>query len=108
MKDLAERLGRSEVAVKLYMHRHNICLPSDIARNMLKEILSLRMVDPDCWKPQKDFFRKIKISQKRYWSIYRGEVKMTDDEYKRFALFFKLTMEEAFEMRQLTLQLFNE
>jgi hypothetical protein len=75
---------------------------------MLKEILALRMVAPDCWKPTKEFFRKIKISQKRYWSIYRGEVKMTDDEYKRIALFFKLSLEEAFEMRQFTLQLFNE
>ena len=103
IQDIAAKLHRSENAVKLYMARNNISLPPVVPRNLLKEMLSLKLADIECFTPTKKFYQMTGLSQKRYGLIYRGEVKMTNEEYMKVATFLKVTLEEGFNLRQLNL-----
>lgn len=101
--ELSKLLNKSETAIHLFRHRNHIQRESPIARNLLIEILSKRLIDPTCFKPSREFYEAVKIGQKRYWQIYKGKYKLTEEEYLRISTYFGVTLEEAFEMRQLSL-----
>ena len=38
-------IGRSEMAVKLYVHRARICFRPSVKRNLVVELLRIRLID---------------------------------------------------------------
>jgi hypothetical protein len=104
MTQLEEQLpNKNRRAISLYIHRHRLVGAPAVGRNLLLEFLKHKFTDPDCFTPNRAFYKKVNVTQKRYWAIYRGESQMTDDEYLRFADFFKISLHDAFAMRQLNL-----
>ena len=49
---------------------------------------------------------RVNINQVRFWKLYRGEESPTDQEYLRLATTLGVSLQEAFEARQL--YLFND
>lgn len=43
------------------------------------------------------------MNQKRWWNLYFGKERMTEDEYFRLIEHFQVTLREAFDARQLKL-----
>ena len=106
LNEIAKELGKSELAVKLYIHRKNIVYRPSVKRNLVLELFRIKLVNPEYFAVTKDFLRAVDINQVRFWKLYRGEESPTDAEYLRLATTLKVSLQEAFEARQLSL--FND
>ena len=100
---IAEHLGRSELAVKLYIHRHRLVVGPTVKRNLLVELIEKKIGSTKYFQPTREFYKDIGMTQQRFWDLFNGKKQMTDDEYLKIAKFFNVTLEEAFEARQLNL-----
>lgn len=102
-KDIASHLGRSELAIQLYVHRYRIPIGEQKGRNLVQELLTMKFVNPEYFSPTRAFYKAIKMTQKRWWDLYYGKDKLTEDEYYRLIEHFKVSLKDAFEARQLKL-----
>ncbi len=100
---IAEALNRTENAVKLYIHRERIPINPKVKKNLLIELLTLRFINPEFFMPNRKFYNDTGINQNRWWRLYRGDDKITEDEYARLIEYFGIKHEVAFEKRQLDL-----
>lgn len=102
-KEIGEQLGRSELAVQLYVHRNKIIFKKTVKRNLILEIIKLKFSKPEYFNVTKDFLTAVGINQMRFWKLYRGEENPTQEEYLRIATHLEVSLEEAFSTRQLNL-----
>lgn len=102
-KDIASHLGRTVLAIHLYVHRYRIPIGKQSGRNLVQEILTLKFVNPEYFSPTKAFYKAVNINQKRWWDLYYGKERLTEDEYFRLIEHFQVSLKEAFEARQLKL-----
>lgn len=100
---MAEKLSRTEVAVKLYMHRHRIAQGKVGKRSLIQNLLQIKFRDASYFMPNRSFYNTVEISQRRFWRIYHGLETPTEEEYQRIARHLEITPQEAFECRQLKL-----
>ena len=61
---------------------------------------------PEYFNVTTTFLHAVNINQVRFWKLYRGEESPTDQEYLRLATTLGVSLQEAFEARQL--YLFND
>ena len=107
--DIAKQIGRTEVGVNIKLHRMRAgikkggILKENVSRNLLIEMLKQRIGDPDNFKPQRKFFQKVGIKQKRFWQLYRGEKNITNSEYRTLAHEWNISLDDLFELRQMEL-----
>lgn len=102
LADIARELGRTEWAVKLFIHFNinTVCAQKPERKNLLKEMLAQKYPDLDTFKPSRKFYDSIPIGQVRFWQIYRGEKSLTEKEFRAFANYFGLDRKDMFELRQ--------
>ena len=106
MEEMAEYVGRSPLAVKLFLHRKKIVAGQTVKRNLVQEMLRLKFRHPENFSPTREFYREVNINQMRFWDIYYGRKQVIQQEYVALSEYFGLTLQEAFEARQLSM--FNE
>ena len=102
-KDICEELDRTPSAVKQYMFKARLPRHSTIKNNLVKALILLRLPDPECFRPNRAFYRAVNISQKRWWTLYFGEDQVTPNEYHALRKYFGITPNEALDARQLDL-----
>lgn len=103
-EQMAAFVDHSEVAIRQYCHRYRIQVKEEtVGRNLVKELLTMKFVHPENFMPNRRFFDTVCINQKRWWNLYFGREKMTEKEYERLVRYFGVTLQEAFDARQLTL-----
>lgn len=108
LETMARYLGRSSMSVRLYILRNRL-IPGQariVKRNLLIEMLKIKFRHPEDFSPSKSFYRETGIGQRRYWDLYFGRKPITGGEYAAVAGYLGVTMQEAFESRQL--ELFEE
>lgn len=88
--------------LKLFLHRYRI-FPETEDRNLAQEIIALKFIYPEYFTPTRTFFNVTGIGQRRWWQLYRGDKKMTESEYKAITEHLEISLQEAFEVRQLIL-----
>lgn len=103
ISEMAERLGKTELAVQLFIHRRQIAVGSKVKRNLVTEMLRLKFIHPENFRPTRLFYHTVGITPMRWWHIYFGRKPVTDMEYMALARYFGVTLEEAFASRQLAL-----
>ena len=106
LEEMAEYVGRSPLAVKLFLHRKKIVAGQTVKRNLGQEMLRLKFRHPENFSPTREFYREVNINQMRFWDIYYGRKQITQQEYVALSKYFGFTLQEAFEARQLSM--FNE
>ena len=100
--EIADELGVSEYDLRQFLHRNRLFDSRNKGRNLAFEMISILMRgNPDYFKPNRTFFNTVKIGQKRWWQLYRGDKKMTEKEYKTLVSHLGITLEEALDARQL-------
>lgn len=103
--------GRTKNCVNIKIHRMRLpikkggVLKEMVSRNIVKEMLTQRIGTPDSFRYTSGFRLRTKIGQKRFWQLYRGEKNITETEYRALAKEWKITLEDAFEIRQLKLEI---
>lgn len=103
LQEMADRINRSTVAVKMFILRNRIDIGNKVNRNILQEILKIKFVHPEYFKPTRSFYKEVNISQTRFWDLYYGRVPITQKEYVAITTHLGVTLKEAFEARQLNL-----
>jgi hypothetical protein len=107
MPEVCEHLQRNENTVNIKLLRLRIPRRKGgvnkemVSRNMVIEMLTQRIGDPATFKPTRQFFERTEIMQKRFHQLYRGEKNITVKEYRALAREWNVTLDDAFEMRQL-------
>lgn len=103
LPQIAKDVGRSEVALNLFLHRHRNDPRILLKKNLLIQLLQKKFKDIACFTPTKSFFKDVQIGQKRYWSIYKGFEVITEEELIRIANYLEVTLEGVYEARQTSL-----
>lgn len=103
LSEMAVSVGRSELAVQLFMHRRKIVIRQVVKRNLVQEILSLKFKHPENFMPNRPFYKEVGINQMRFWDLYYGRKPITNEEYLSLCDYFGITLQEAFEARQLNI-----
>lgn len=103
IEEIARELKKTVTAVKLYMHRKRIHPAERVARNLLREMLTVKFTNPEYFTPNRAFYQAVSLSQKRYWDLYYGKSVMSDDEYSCLSEHFNVTLEGVDVSKQLNL-----
>ena len=103
LSEMAVSVGRSELAVQLFMHRRKIVIRQVVKRNLVQEILSLKFKHPENFMPNRPFYKEVGINQMRFCDLYYGRKPITNEEYLSLCDYFGITLQEAFEARQLNI-----
>ena len=103
LSEMAAFVGRSELAVQLFMHRRKIVIRQVVKRNLVQEILSLKFKHPENFMPNRPFYKEVGINQMRFWDLYYGRKPITNDEYLSLCDYFGITLQEAFDESQLNI-----
>ncbi len=103
LEQIAEHVGRSPLAVQLYMHRNHIVVGQTVKRNIVQEMLKMKFNHPENFKPTRTFYTTVRINQMRWWDIFYGRKNISQREYISLCSYFGVSMEEAFEARQLSI-----
>lgn len=109
VSDIAVKLGRTENCVNIKCHRLRVDRKKGglkkelVSRNLILEMLKQRIGDPESFRYTPGFRQRTKIGQKRFWQLYRGEKNVTEDEYLLLAKEWNLTLQDAFDVRQIKL-----
>ena len=101
--EMASSLGKTEIAVQLFIHRRQIAVGAKVKRNLVTEMLKIKFIHPENFRPTRLFYHTVGITPMRWWHIYFGRKPVTEVEYMALARYFGITLEEAFESRQLSL-----
>lgn len=101
--ELCTHLNKSEMALNLFLHRKRKSARTIVKDNILIRLLETKFVDPEYFEPTRAFYVAVKIGQKRWWSLYKGERQITDEEYIRVATHLQVSLEDAIRTRQLEL-----
>lgn len=99
IEEICAHLGRNERSVNLFLHRHKYD-PRLLTDTLLLRILKLKFGDPRLFNPNRDFYQAIKMGQKRFNGILKGDWVMKDEECKRITDFFDIPYESVQEVRQ--------
>ena len=103
LSEMAAFVGRSELAVQLFMHRRKIVIRQVVKRNLVQEILSLKFKHPENFMPNRPFYKEVGINQMRFWDLYYGRKSITNEEYLSLCDYFGITLQEDFEAHQLNI-----
>lgn len=106
LKDIATLLDKTEEAVYLYCYRHNIPLRKRLDKPMMRKLLEIKFGTPEFFHPNKEFFYRTGINQKRWAELAWGYIQPTQIELMRVAKELNFTVEETFKLmdtRQLDL-----
>ena len=101
LQQLADKVGRSPLAVQLFMHRKHIVVGQTVKRNLVQEMLRIKFKHPENFLPTRTFYQAVGINQMRWWDIFYGRKNISQREYIVLCEYFGVTMQEAFEARQL-------
>lgn len=102
-EQMAEKVGRSKNAVHLFLLRRRIPYKPQVRKNLVLEILQLAFKNPEYFSPTREFYEAVGMTQMRFWSLYRGEVSPTEEEYNKLKKHFGVTSARVFNNRQLNL-----
>ena len=98
---MSEIVKRSPLAIQLYMYRQHIVVGQTVKRNLVQEMLRIKFRHPENFMPTRAFYREVGINQMRWWDIFHGRKNINQQEYIALSNYFGITLEEAFEARQL-------
>lgn len=106
ISDLSIEIGKSEAAIRVYMTRHNIPVKRVLDCPIVEKLINIKFADAKWFRPNRDFFSKVKISQKRFSDLRHGYANPTEDEMKRIASVLSIGTDDLlalFKSRQLNL-----
>lgn len=102
-QEIADELGVRLYDLGLYIHRERIFPVKTTPKNIAYEVIKLKFVHPEYFRPTRKFYRAVGMTQRQWWASYRGERKITEEEYKKLVEHLGVTLPEAFELRQISL-----
>lgn len=101
--EIGREIGRSGLAVKLFVHRQRLPIRKTVKNNLLIKLLEVKFGNPEYFNPTREFYREVGMTQMRFWSLYKGESQITEKEHKAIREHLQIDDKAAFEARQLNI-----
>lgn len=102
-EQMGRALNRSAMSVRLFALRNRLAVGLQVKRNILMEMLKIKFRHPEDFTPTRAFYSETGINQRRWWDLYYGRKPITGKEYAAVADYLGVTVQEAFDSRQLDL-----
>lgn len=102
-EQMGRKLNRSAMSVRLFVLRNRLTVGLRVKRNILMEMLKIKFRHPEDFTPTRAFYAETGINQRRWWDLYYGRKPITGKEYAAVADYLGITVQEAFDSRQLDL-----
>lgn len=102
-EQMGRALNRSAMSVRLFVLRNRLTVGLQVKRNILMEMLKIKFRHPEDFTPTRAFYVETGINQRRWWDLYYGRKPITGKEYAAVADYLGVTIQEAFDSRQLDL-----
>ena len=102
-EQMGRDLNRSAMSVRLFVLRNRLTVGLQVKRNVLMEMLKIKFRHPEDFTPTRAFYTETGINQRRWWDLYYGRKPITGKEYAAVADYLGVTIQEAFDSRQLDL-----
>jgi hypothetical protein len=102
-EQMGRELNRSAMSVRLFVLRNRLTVGLQVKRNVLMEMLKIKFRHPEDFTPTRAFYKETGINQRRWWDLYYGRKPITGKEYAAVADYLGVTIQEAFDSRQLDL-----
>lgn len=102
-EQMGRDLNRSAMSVRLFVLRNRLTVGLQVKRNILMEMLKIKFRHPEDFTPTRAFYAETGINQRRWWDLYYGRKPITGKEYAAVADYLGVTVQEAFDSRQLDL-----
>lgn len=102
-EQMGRELNRSAMSVRLFVLRNRLTVGLQVKRNILMEMLKIKFRHPEDFTPTRAFYTETGINQRRWWDLYYGRKPITGKEYAAVADYLGVTIQEAFDSRQLDL-----
>lgn len=102
-EQMGRALNRSAMSVRLFVLRNRLTVGLQVKRNILMEMLKIKFRHPEDFTPTRAFYAETGINQRRWWDLYYGRKPITGKEYAAVADYLGVTVQEAFDSRQLDL-----
>lgn len=102
-EQMGRALNRSAMSVRLFVLRNRLTVGLQVKRNILVEMLKIKFRHPEDFTPTRAFYKETGINQRRWWDLYYGRKPITGKEYAAVADYLGVTIQEAFDSRQLNL-----
>lgn len=102
-EQMGRALNRSAMSVRLFVLRNRLTVGLQVKRNILMEMLKIKFRHPEDFTPTRAFYTETGINQRRWWDLYYGRKPITGKEYAAVADYLGVTIQEAFDSRQLDL-----
>ena len=106
---IAQRIGRSERAVRLYMFRHGIPLRQQTKCPTIPHLLEIKFGNANWFHPTREFYEQVGITQKRWQDLRMQYAAPTQEELVRISRVLHLQVEEALQLvDSVQLELFGD
>lgn len=102
-EQMGRALNRSAMSVRLFVLRNRLTVGLQVKRNLLMEMLKIKFRHPEDFTPTRAFYTETGINQRRWWDLYYGRKPITGKEYAAVADYLGVTIQVAFDSRQLNL-----
>lgn len=109
LQQIADKLHKTPAAVRVYMYRNGYDLRAKLSCPLVEKLIRIKFADPKWFRPNRDFYDKVQIGQKRFTNLRLGYANPTEDEMKKIAKALNVNSDELlqlFSSRQL--DLFNQ
>ncbi len=103
--EIGEMIGRSPLAVQLFMFRNHIASRKVLRRPIIKLLLRRKFVDESWFSPNKAFYEQIEMSARRFQDLAAGYKQPTQGELSRIRKVLNVSSKEMQEIQEAT-QLF--
>ena len=95
---IAERIGRSERAVRLYMFRQGIPIRQQTKCPTIPRLLEIKFGSANWFRPTREFYEQVGITQKRWQDLRMQYAAPTQEELVRISRVLHLQTDEALQL----------
>lgn len=109
LRVLSIRLRKSQKAVYLYCYRHYIPMRTQVKNPLMQRLLQIKFGDIELFHPNRTFFEKTGINQRRWGDLAFGYCQPSQEELLRVARALNFDVDESFKLfQERQLNLFEE
>lgn len=101
-------IGRSALAVQLYMHRKGIATRPVLKRPIVRLMIQAKFGDESLFTPNRAFYQRVGIGMKRFQNLSKGYCQPTQEEIIKISRALNMQPDEMLKLQDATqLNLFD-
>ena len=101
-ENIGVALGRSALAVQLYMHRKGIPTRPVLKRPIVRLMIQAKFGDENLFTPNRAFYQRVGIGMKRFQNLSKGYCQPTQEEIIKISRALNMQPDEMLKLQDAT------